>query len=73
MGYLAAMLKQKLQDVQILILNGDGDGVSSQHVYAVDVELAVSILLQQFLHHVVVTWKNIYMYHNKEISTIYSK
>lgn len=56
MSYLAAVLKQKLQDVQILILDGDGDGVSAQHVDAVDVELAVSILLQQLLHHVVVTW-----------------
>lgn len=52
--YLAAVLQQELQDVQVLILNGDGDGVAAQHVHAVDVELAVSVLVQQLLHHVVV-------------------
>ena len=53
--YLAAMFQKQLQDVQILILDGDGDGVPAQHVHAVEVELAVSVLLEQFLHHVVVT------------------
>ena len=53
---LAAMFQEKLQDVQILVLDGDGDGIPAQHVHAVDVELAVSVLLQQLLHHIVVTW-----------------
>lgn len=53
--YLAAMLKEKLQDVEVLVLDGDGGGVAAQHVHAVDVELAVPVFLQQLLHHVVVT------------------
>lgn len=53
---LAAMFQEKLQDVQILVLDSDGDGIPAQHVHAVDVELAVSVLLEQLLHHVVVTW-----------------
>lgn len=52
--YLAAMLQKKLQDVEILILDGDGDGIPAQHVHTVDVELAVLVLLEQLLHHVVV-------------------
>lgn len=52
--YLAAMLQKKLQDVQVLVLNGDGHSVPAQHVHAVDVELAVSVLLEELLHHVVV-------------------
>lgn len=54
--YLAAMLQKKLQDVQVLVLNGDGHSVSAQHVYTVDVQLAVSVLLEELLHHVVVAW-----------------
>lgn len=50
------MIQEKLQDVKILVLDGDGHGVSAQHVHAVDVEFAVFVLLQEFLHHVVVTW-----------------
>ena len=53
--YLAAMLQEQLQDVQVLVLDGDGHGVSAQHVHAVDVELTASVLLQELLHHVVVT------------------
>lgn len=53
--YLAAILQEQLKDVQILVLDGDGHRISAQHVHTVDVELAVSVLLQQFLHHVVVT------------------
>lgn len=49
------MFQKKLQDVQVLVLDGDGDGISAEHVDAVDVELAVSVLVEQFLHHVVVT------------------
>lgn len=52
------MFQEQLQDVQILVLDGDGDGVPAQRVHAVEVELSVAVLLQQFLHHVVVAWKS---------------
>ena len=55
--YLTAVLQEKLQDVQILVFDSDGHSVSAQHVYAVDVEFAVSVLLQELLHHVVVPWR----------------